>query len=172
MLRRMAMASIPRSSARVLRSANPMEPDGAAVPQLLPDDTKRDVGIDSDVPRCSMHFKTANGEWVRCCGQERLFRLPVRDCGQHLRPRTMPFGGGTGGDPTSTGGAQRTTGTPGRAHCCPRGPCAAHGQGGPWGTGCSKLDHHSPPMGVTQARRRVEPLGVPAFHFRMNYTDL
>ena len=42
-------------------------------------------------------------------------------------------------------------GHPGRAHCCPRGPCAAHGQGRPWGTGCSKLDHHSPPMGVTQA---------------------
>ena len=42
----MAMASAPRSSARVLRSAQPMEPDGAAVPQLLPEDTNRDVDID------------------------------------------------------------------------------------------------------------------------------
>ena len=87
--------------ARTLRSRKPEEPDAAAVPQLLPEDIEQDAGIDPAAPRCSMHFKTAGGEWVRCCGQERLFRLPVRDCDQHLRPRTMPFDDGTGGDLTS-----------------------------------------------------------------------
>ena len=45
-----------------------------------------------------MHFKTANGEWVRCCGQERLFRLPRHIDGQQLRPKRWPFDDGKGGD--------------------------------------------------------------------------
>ena len=94
------MASIPRSSARVLRSANPHPRESATVPQLLPDDTKRDVGIDSDAPRCSMRFKTANEEWVQCCGQERLFRLPVRDCGQQLKLTATSFDNIDGGELT------------------------------------------------------------------------
>ena len=38
-----------------------------------------------------MRFKTGDREWVRCCGQERPFRLPVRDCGLQLKPTAMPF---------------------------------------------------------------------------------
>ena len=95
------MASIPRSSARVLRSAKPVEPGAMAVPQLLPKDTKRNVGIDPHAPRCSMRFETADGEWVQCCGQERLFRLPGHIRGQPLRSKVWPFDEGKGGDLTS-----------------------------------------------------------------------
>ena len=90
-----------RSWMRVLRSRKPEEPDAAAVPQLLPEDIEQDAGIDPAAPRCSMHFKAAGGEWVRCCGQERLFRLPMRGRGQKPRSKTMPFDDDTGGERTT-----------------------------------------------------------------------
>ena len=45
-----------------------------------------------------MRFKTGDREWVRCCGQERPFRLPVRDCGLQLKPTAMPFDDIDGGE--------------------------------------------------------------------------
>ena len=89
-----------RSSARVLCRANPAEPDAAAVPKLVPKGTESDVGIDIEARRCSMRFNTADGEWVRCCGQERLFRLPVRDCGQQLKLTATSFDNIDGGELT------------------------------------------------------------------------
>ena len=45
-----------------------------------------------------MRFKTSDGEWVRCCWQERLFRLPVRKCGQKFKPTAMNFDDIDGGE--------------------------------------------------------------------------
>ena len=45
-----------------------------------------------------MRFKTANGKWVQCCGQERLFRLPEHIRGQPLRSKMWPFDESKGGD--------------------------------------------------------------------------
>ena len=55
-------------------------------------------------------------------------------------------------------------GHPGRAHCCPSGPCTAHVQGGPWGTWCSCWTTTARPVGAAQA---CWPLGVQAFHSPM-----
>ena len=47
---------------------------------------------------CSTRFNTSDGEWVRCCGQERLFRQPVRDCGSQLKLTAMSFDDINGGE--------------------------------------------------------------------------